>query len=147
MSSVTVYRKDIQLRGHALAANTLASFLVAQGRRSLPDLSESIVMSGELLLFLNRQTMLDYWCATERRWLSRCGSGYVLTRAGLDMILNREANQAMALTGRRNAYNVSPELVRLARYFILSGRLETETAVEVLSFRLDLDVPEGNWTV
>ncbi len=147
MPIVTVYRKNIQLRGHALAANTLASFLVAQGRRSLPDLSQSIVMSGDLLLFLNRQTMLDYWCATERRWLSRCGGDYVLTRVGLDMILNREANQAMASTGRRNAYNVSPELVRLARYFVLTGRLEAGPAVEVLSFRFDLDVPEGNWTV
>jgi hypothetical protein len=63
------------------------------------------------------------------------------------MILNREANQAMASTGRRNAYNVSPELVRLAWYFVLTGRLEAGPAVEVLSFRFDLDVPEGNWTV
>ena len=145
MPIIAVYRKNIQLRGHALAENTLASFLVAQGLTSLPDLSETWVMNGDLLLFLNRQRALDYW-RDEGRLLPR-GGGYALTAAGLDMILNREANQAMASTGRRNAYNVSPEKVRLARRFILTGQREAGPEVEVLSARFNLDIPDGNWNV
>ena len=145
MPVITVYRKDIQLRGHALAENTLASFLVAQGQTSLPDLSETWVMNGDLLVFLNRQRALDHWCDLGR--LLRRGDGYVLTVAGLDMVLSREANHALASTGRRNAYNVSPEKVRLARHFILTGRREEGADVEVLSARFNLDIPEGNWNV
>lgn len=145
MPTITVYRKNIQLRGRALAENTLASFLVAQGRVSLPDLSETWIMNGDLLLFLNRQRALDYWC-NEGRLLPR-GGGYVLTAAGLDMVLNREENLALASTGRRNSYNVSPEQVRLARHFILTGRREEGSGIEVLSAQFNLDIPEGNWSV
>jgi len=145
MPVITVYRKNTQLRGHALAENTLASFLVAQGQSSLPDLSETWVMNGDLLSFLNRQRALEHWCDLGR--LLRRGGGYVLTVAGLDMVLNREANLALASTGRRNAYNVSPEKVRLARHFILTGQREEGSDVEVLSTRFNLDIPEGNWNV
>ena len=144
MPIITVYRENRQLRGKALAANTLASFLVAQGRVSLPDLSETWVMNPDVLVFLNRQRALDYWCDLGR--LLPRGGGYVLTHAGLDVILNREANEALASTGRRNAYNVSPEEVRLARHFILTGRREAAAEIEVLSARFDLDIPEGIWS-
>jgi hypothetical protein len=144
MPVITVYRKNIQLRGHALAENTLASFLVAQGQTSLPDLSDTRVMNGDLLLFLNRQRALEHWCDLGR--MLRRGSGYVLTDAGLDIVLNREANLALASTGRRNAYNVSPEKVRLARHFILTGRREEGSDFEVLPGRFDLDILDGNWS-
>ncbi|WP_287366246.1 hypothetical protein, partial [Thauera sp.] len=60
MARITVFRENQQLRGKALAANTVASFLVAQGKSSLPDLSETWVMNAELLTFLNRPRALDH---------------------------------------------------------------------------------------
>lgn len=70
----------------------------------------------------------------------------MLTRHGLDAVLNREANEARAVTGRRNAFNVSPELVRLARLFILTGMQQEPSDIEVLSMSFDVDIPEGDWT-
>ena len=144
MARITVFRENQQLRGKALAANTVASFLVAQGKSSLPDLSETWVMNAELLTFLNRPRALDHWCDLGR--LLPRGGGYVLTRHGLDTVLNREANEARGASGKRNAFNVSPELVRLARLFILTGRTQEPSGIEVLSMTLDVDIPEGDWS-
>ena len=146
MTWVTVFRADRQLRGKELSANTLASFLVAQGRRSLPDLSTTWVMDEALLEFLNRSTAIDYW--RRQGWLLPRGGGRVLTDKGLDVILDREAGEARAKNGKRNAVNVSPELVRLARVFILTGEHRlSDKEEEILSRRFDLDVPGGQWTV
>jgi hypothetical protein len=145
MTWITVYREDRQLRGKELAANTLASFLVAQGCASLLDLSETWVMNHDLLAFINRSRAIENWVSLGR--LSFRGGGLVLTRTGLDVILNREAGEALAATGKKNAYNVSPELVRLARRFILTGRRAQPLEVEVSHMRLDLDIPGGNWSV
>ena len=146
MTWVTVFRAGRQLRGKELSANTLASFLVAQGRRSLPDLSTTWVMDEVLLEFLNRSTAIDYW--RRQGWLLPRGGGRVLTDKGLDVILDREAGEARAKNGKRNAVNVSPELVRLARVFILTGeRRLSDKEAEILSRRFDLDVPGGQWTV
>ena len=146
MTWVTVFRADRQLHGKELSANTLASFLVAQGRRSLPDLSTTWVMDETLLEFLNRSTAIDYW--RRQGWLLPRGGGRVLTDKGLAVILDREAGEARAKSGKRNAVNVSPELVRLARVFILTGeRRLSDKEGEILSRRFDLDVPGGQWTV
>ena len=146
MTWVTVFRADRQLHGKELSANTLASFLVAQGRSSLPDLSTTWVMDEALLEFLNRSTAIDYW--RRQGWLLPRGGGRVLTHRGLDVILDREAGEARAKNGKRNAVNVSPELVRLARVFILTGeRRLSDKEAEILRRRFDLDVPGGQWTV
>jgi hypothetical protein len=145
MTWITVYRADRQLRGKELSANTLASFLVAQGRRSLPDLSTTWVMDEDLLEFLNRSTAIGYW--QRQGWLLPRGGGRVLTEKGLDVILDREAGEARTKTGNKNAVNVSPELVRLARFFILNGeRRSSDKEAEILHRRFDLDVPGGQWT-
>lgn len=145
MVAITVYRENRQLRGTELAANTLASFLVAQGQVSLPALSETRVMNRDLLLFVNRKPAMDYWCDQGR--MQACGGGYVLTAEGLDVILNREANEARTSSGKRNAFNVSPGRVRLARRFILTGRWEEPLEIEVLDSWFELDIPDGNWAV
>ncbi|MOA20459.1 hypothetical protein D3C78_1409040 [compost metagenome] len=137
-----MYREDRQLRGKALAANTLASFLVAQGRRSLADLSTVWIMDESLLLFLNRQTAIDYWLKDGR--LLRRGGGLVLSDKGLNEILEREANESLAKDGKRKAVNVSPVLVSQARAFILGGT-PRDSGVAVLSERFELDVPGGDW--
>jgi hypothetical protein len=144
MPKVTVYRQDQKLSGKSLASNTLASFLVAQGRRSLPDLSTTRVMDQELLLFLNRPTAINYWLKQGR--LLRSGGGLVLTSKGLDEILDREANEALCKDGKRKAVNVSPALVARARAFILSGKLgESQSAVLTEAF--ELNEPGGDWKV
>jgi hypothetical protein len=146
MTWVTVYRADRQLRGKELSANTLASFLVAQGCRSLPDLSTTWVMDEDVLAFLNRSTAIDYW--RRNGWLLPRGGGRVLTDKGLDSILDREAGEARTASGKRNAVNVSPELVRAARLFILTGeRRPSDKDAGIPSHRFDLDVPGGEWTV
>lgn len=142
MPWVTVYRKDCELFGKELSANTLASFLVAQGCRSLSDLSTVWVMNEELLLFLNNEKAIDYWLK-DGRLLPR-GGGLVLSKKGLSETIEREANEALAKDGKRKAVNVSPALVADARIFILSGKPCT-AGVAVSSRRFELDVPDGNW--
>lgn len=144
MFSVTVYREDHQLRGKSLASNTLASFLVAQGRRSLADFSTVWVMDQELLLFLNRHTAIGSWIKNGR--LLQRGGGLVITEQGLDEILNREANEALRKDGKRKAVNVSPALVAQARTFILCGKPRA-TTVAVLSESFELNVPGGEWQI
>ncbi len=105
MTWVTGFRADRQLRGKELLANTLASFLAAQGRRSLPELSTTWIMDAALLESLNHSTAINDW--RRQGWLLPRTGGRVLTDQGLDVILSREANEAGAKTGKRNAVNVN----------------------------------------
>lgn len=91
-----------------------------------------------------RQRALDHWCDLGR--LLPRGGGYVLTTYGLDAVLDREANEARTVSGRRNAYNASPELVRVARLFILTGVPQVPSNIEVLNSTFDIDIPGGGWT-
>jgi hypothetical protein len=127
MSSITVHRENRELMGKELSANTLASFLIAQGVASVADLRRESLMRGDLLRFLNRDRALGYWC--DQGWLIRDGSGYRLTRDGHDEVCNREEGVAINEQGRKKPGNVSPELVRVARQRILDGSGNADGAV------------------
>ena len=137
MTSRTLHRKDQELTGKALSANTLASLLAAQGVRSVADLSTERPMAAEVLLFLNRERAVGYWHA--QGWLRKENGSVFLTAQGLEEVQNREAGEAVNANGRKKPGNVSPALVRQALNFILDGRTDDEG--EVLSRKFDL--PEG----
>ena len=132
MPTMTIYREDRELTGKALSANTLASFLVAQGVSSISDLSCERTMPADLLRFLNRDRALEYWCG--QGWLNRESSGYRLTREGYDEVSNREEGSAVNEQGRKKPGNVSPELVRIARQFILAGQPVADVPVLTQQF-------------
>lgn len=135
MPTIAVYREDRELTGKALSANTLASFLVAQGVVSISDLCRERTMSADLLRFLNRDRALEYWC--EQGWLSRENGGYRLTREGYDEVSNREEGIAVNEQGRKKPGNVSPELVRMARQFIIEGTASNDCAI--ISQQFDIE--------
>ena len=135
MPTITVHREDRELTGKRLSANTLASFLVAQGVSSLSDLCRERLMSTSLLRFLNRDRALEYWC--EQGWLNKVDDGYRLTREGHDEVSNREAGIAVNEQGRKKPGNVSPELVRMARKFILEGTTSNDCAVLSQQFEIE----------
>lgn len=132
MPTITVYREDRELTGKALSSNTLASFLIAQGVSSVADLTTESSMQTELLRFLNRDRALRYWC--QEGLLVREASGYRLTNGGLDEILSREAGVAVNGQGRKKPGNVSPDLVRIARQFILTGQPVADVPVLTQQF-------------
>lgn len=136
MTRRTLHRKDIELRGKALSANTIASFLAAQGIRSVADLDTGRPMSPELLLFLNRDRAVGYWL--DQGWLSSDGSALYLTATGLDEVQSREAGEALKANGDKKGGNVSPALVAQALRFILDGAGEDVPAVS-----RSFDVPEA----
>ncbi|NMG31087.1 hypothetical protein [Aromatoleum evansii] len=123
MAQLTLHREDCELRGKKLSANTLASFLVVQHVASVSDLTTDRSMNGAALRFLNRDRAIGYW--RDMDWIEWNGSGYTLTRAGLDEALNREAGIAVNEQGKKKAGNVTPEQVRQARMFILHGGAAT----------------------
>lgn len=132
VTSIRVHRKDKELTGKALSANTLASFLAAQQVRSVADLDTARAMSTSLLLFLNRRKAMDYW--QSNGWLRRDPDGTYLTEAGLDEVELRETGQAINTNGRKKPGNVDPMQVAAALRFIEAGQLdESETDVTVLS--------------
>ena len=90
---ITLYRKDKQLTGKELSANTIASFLVAQNASVVPDLTVGAVMPVNLLQFLNRSKALQHW--QEKGWLSRAGVGLSLTESGLNEIAERESGTSV----------------------------------------------------
>lgn len=119
MPTITVHREDRELTGKELSANTMASFLVAQGVPSVADLQTGRSMRADLLRFLNRERALEYWC--QQHWLVKQGDAYRLTNDGIDEVFTREAGVAVNEQGRKKPGNVSPELVSVARQFILEG--------------------------
>ena len=132
MTAIRVHRKDKELMGKALSANTLASFLVAQQVRSVADLDTARAMSTSLLHFLNRRKALEYW--QSNGWLRRESSGTYLTEVGLDEVELRESGQAVNAYGRKKPGNIDPMHVAAALRFIETGQLdETEAEVMVLS--------------
>lgn len=135
MPTITVYREDRELTGKALSANTLASFLVAQGVSSISDLSCERTMPADLLRFLNRDRALGYWCG--QGWLNRESGGYRLTRVGYDEVSNREEGIAVNEQGRKKPGNVSPEQVRIARQVILEGTVSSDCAIVRQQFDIE----------
>ena len=92
-------------------------------------------MPADLLRFLNRDRALEYWCG--QGWLNRQSSGYRLTREGYDEVSNREAGFAVNEQGRKKPGNVSPELVRMARQFILEGTASSDGAIVRQQFDIE----------
>ena len=135
MPTITVYRENRELTGKTLSANTLASFLVAQGVASISDLRRERTMPADLLRFLNRDRALEYWCG--QGWLSRENGGYRLTREGYGEVSNREEGIAVNEQGRKKPGNVSPELVRMAKQFILEGTASNDCAI--ISQQFDIE--------
>lgn len=135
MPTITAHREDRELTGKALSANTLASFLVAQGVASVSELRRERTMSADLLRFLNRDRALEYWCG--QGWLNREGGGYRLTREGHDEVSNREEGIAVNEQGRKKPGNVSPELVQMARQFILEGTASSDCAIVRQQFDIE----------
>ena len=135
MPTITVHREDRELTGKVLSANTLASFLVAQGVSSVSDLRRERTMSADLLRFLNRDRALEYWCG--QGWLNRENGGYRLTREGHDEVSNREEGIAVNEQGRKKPGNVSPELVQMARQFILEGTASSDCAIVRQQFDIE----------
>ena len=132
MTSIRVHRKDKELTGKALSANTLASFLAAQQVRSAVDLNTDSIMSSALLHILNRRKAMNYW--QDKGWLRCEASGTFLTEAGLDEVESRESGQAISTNGKKKPGNVDPIRVAAAIRFIETGQLdESETEVMVLS--------------
>ena len=118
--SKTVYRIDQELRGKALSANTIASFLIAQETKSVPDLCANKNMSRALLEFLNRERAIRFW--EDNGWLQLEGTVCRLTDAGLDEVLSREAGVAFGRNGKKKPSNVSPMKVAVALRIIETGQ-------------------------
>jgi hypothetical protein len=131
---ITVYRKNRELTGKELSANTIASFLVAQSLDTVPDLSAGREMSGSLLLFLNRERAIGYWI--RNGWLCRSEANLSLTEAGIDEVQSREAGVAMGSSNKKKPGNVNPQRVREARQYILTGQVDED--IEVLNQQFDL---------
>ncbi|MDZ7685284.1 MAG: hypothetical protein U5O39_10055 [Gammaproteobacteria bacterium] len=126
MTLVQVHRKNQELTGKALSANTIASFLAAQRVRSVPDLSIDRCMSPALLLFLNRDRAMRYW--RDNGWIRSSNDEFYLTEAGLEEIQLRESGEARNVDGRKKPGNVDPTLVAAALRFIETGRRITPLA-------------------
>ena len=125
--AITVFRKNTELTGKALSANTLASFLVAQGIHSVENLDTTCPMPHDLLQFLNRERAIGYWMT--QGWLRSDGSSLYLTESGLNEVELREAGEALGATGRKKPGNVSPALIAEARQFIETGQTDEEVPV------------------
>ena len=127
MGSINVYRKDRELRGKELSANTIASFLVAQSVRIVPDLEAGEAMSSEMLLFLNRDRAMGYWI--QQGWLRQDADSFCLTDEGLNEIELRESDTARGSSGRKKPGNVSAQLILSAYSFIKNGCSDSEEPV------------------
>ncbi len=92
-----IYRPHRQLRGKELSANTLASFLYAQGINSVDELAPNVDMRLDVLLFLNNSKMIRYW--TDNGWLIQTGVTAQLTAAGIEKSIKR-------ITGQDGSYSV-----------------------------------------
>lgn len=134
MSRVSVYRKDRELKGKELSANTIASFLVAQSVGSVPDLGVEKAMPTAMLLFLNRERAVGYWL--QQGWLRQDGKSLYLTNEGLNEIQSRESGDALGASGRKKPGNVSPQLIINAYSFIRNGYTSTEEQVLSDMFKL-----------
>lgn len=125
--TMMVYRKDCELTGKELSANTIASMLVAQQVSGVPDLNAEMPMSRDLILFLNRERAIKYWL--ENGWIRSTGDSLFLTNDGLEEIELREANEAIGASGRKKPGNVTPMLIQKARQFILTGAPDDEGTI------------------
>ena len=134
MPTATLHRKDRELKGKELSANTLASILVAQGVTSVADLATNRSMPVDLLLFLNRQRAVGYW--RDNGWFRSEGNQIYLTDQGLNEVEEREAGVALSSNGRKKPGNVSPALVADARRFIESGQSDEEVTVLSREFEI-----------
>ena len=92
-----IHRPNRELRGKELSANTLASFLYAQGANSAQDLSPNVEMRLDVLLFLNNLKMIRYW--KDNGWLIQTEDAALLTEAGIEKAVKR-------VTGQDGSYSV-----------------------------------------
>ena len=99
MTTKTIYRKDRELTGKELSANTLASILVAQAVNSVGDVSISRPMAKEVMLFLNRAKAILYW--SDSGWFRADGDKLFLTQSGLDEVQAREAGVSLQSNGKK----------------------------------------------
>jgi hypothetical protein len=97
-----IYRVKKQLTGKELSANTIASFMQAQGVSSPDTLRANLAMRKDVLVFLNNPKMLSYW--KSNGWITIEGDAVRLTNEGITKVQKR-------LSGEDGAYSVDKHMV------------------------------------
>ena len=97
-----IYRVNKQLTGKELSANTIASFMQAQGVSSPDTLRANLAMRKDVLLFLNNSKMLNYW--KSNGWITVEGDAVRLTNEGIAKVQKR-------LSGQDGGYSVDKHMV------------------------------------
>lgn len=111
MPARKLFRVNANLKGKQLSAQTIASFFACL-RCSNGDALTTRPMSKSALLFLNRNTAVNYW--KTNGWLVEEGETLALTASGLTKVRDR-------LAGKAGAQSVGLGEVNAALSVILNG--------------------------
>jgi len=104
MRKTTIYRPINSLKGKALSAHTVASFIVLQAVSESSNLSPDINMKGDALKYLLRTSAINHWTKEVNGWLIKRDNNYFLTSSGCEKVFDR-------VNGNAGAYSFSDTLL------------------------------------